>query len=242
MSPYELKRKSAELINFSSPSPYYITIVYVIITHALSTLSMNIGGQPFVLNMDAFNAGNYDALITYAPENVTAAASAFMLAAEIIFVMLDWGYQSYSLHVARKQKSGYFDLMDGFFIFFRALAMQIVKGILVYFGLLLFVIPGILIAYLYSMSQRLQLDHPEWSPFRCMRESRRLMIGRLKEYFLLRLSLLGWNIIAILPVTSILAKPYVTLCLTQYYLQITGTEPDEYTESDDSDENPPWEY
>ena len=68
------------------------------------------------------------------------------------------------------------------------------------------------------------------------------MIGRLKEYFLLRLSLLGWNIIAILPVTSILAKPYVTLCLTQYYLQITGTEPDEYTESDDSDENPPWEY
>ena len=66
-----------------------------------------------------------------------------------------------------------------------------------------------------------------------------LYAGEPKEYFLLRLSLLIWNIIAILPVTSILAKPYVSLCLTEYYLQITGTGAEE---TDDTGEKPPWEY
>ncbi len=242
MRPNELKRRSAALLNFTTPSPYYITIVYVILTQAISTLLMNAGGQPFVFDSDAFMAGNYDAVIVFTPENVTAVTTALMLAAELVFVMLDWGYHSYSLHVARKQKSGFYDLMDGFLIFFRALAMHIVRGLLIYFGILLFIIPGILLAYIYSMSQMLLLDHPDWSPFRCMRESRKLMRGRLMEFFRLRLSLLGWNIIAILPVTSILAKPYVTLCLTNYYLDISGTGVEENQENGDPEEKPPWEY
>ena len=242
MNNQEIKRRAARLINNTTPSPYFVTIAYVIITNAISTILINEGGQPFTINMDAYTAGNYDAVFVFAPENIPTMIRFVMVAAEIIFVMLEWGYQSYCLHVARRQPAGFYDLMDGFLIFFRALALQIVKGILIYIGVLLFILPGILLAYIYSMSQRIMLDHPKWSPFRCMRESRKLMKGRLKEYFLLRLSLLIWNIIAILPITSILAKPYVSLCLTDYYLQITGTGTEENRENGDSAEKPPWEY
>ena len=239
MNSYDIKRRAALLLNSTTPSPYFVTIALVIITNAISTILINEGGQPFTVNMDAYAAGNYDAVITFAPESISTVMRFVMLAAEILFVLLEWGYQSYCLHVARRQASGFFDLMDGFLIFFRALVLQIVRGVLIYIGMLLFILPGILLAYIYSMSQRIMLDNPKWSPFRCMRESRKLMQGRLKEYFLLRLSLLIWNIIAILPVTSILAKPYVSLCLTEYYLQITGTGAEE---TDDTGEKPPWEY
>ena len=157
--------------------------------------------------------------------------------------MLDFGYSSYCLHVGREQPSGFYDLMDGFLIFLRALSLRIIKGIILYIGFLLFIIPGVLLAYIYSMSARVLLDHPKWSPFHCMRESRRLMIPHLREYFHLRLRLIIWNIISVLPLTSILAKPYTALCGTEFYLRITGTTP-EKTEAPEyeADEKPPWEY
>ena len=240
MNPTEIKRRAAQLINFTSPSPYYITIVYVVLYQAISTLAVNSGQQPFIVDLQAFNAGNYESAVVFAPENMTASFTALLLAAEIVFIMLDFGYSSYGLHVAREQKSGFYDLMDGFLIFFRALILRIVRGIVLYIGFLLFIIPGIFLAYIYSMSPRVMLDHPQWSPFHCMRESRRIMLPNLKEFFFLRLSLIGWNIISVLPITSIIAKPYTELCQTEFYLRITGTTPNGVEE--EIDEKPPWEY
>lgn len=243
MNPIEIKKRAASLLYTTKPNPYFVTAVYVIFFQAISTLGLNFGGQPFMVDLEAVTVGNYENAIMFVPENMTTPTTIFLIAAELVFIALDFGYYSYCLHAGREQPAGFFDLMDGFLVFFRAVALRLVRGILVYLGFALFLVPGVFLAYLYSMSPRLLLDHPDWSPFHCMRESRHLMQSRLKEYFFLRLSLIGWNIIALFPLASIIAKPYSTLCETEFYLRITVTAPREIDEtSRDSDEKPPWEY
>ena len=104
-----------------------------------------------------------------------------------------------------------------------------------------FIVPGLFIGYTYAMAPRLLLDHPDWSPFRCMRESRLLMKGHKKDFFVLRLTLIGWNIMALFPLAAVFARPYSTLCETEFYLELTGTNVPEIFE-DESEEKPPWEY
>ena len=66
------------------------------------------------------------------------------------------------------------------------------------------------------------------------------MKGHKKELFTLRLSLILWNIIAMFPIAAIFARPYATLCATEFYLDLTGTNV-EWTD-DSPEEKPPWEY
>lgn len=60
---------------------------------------------------------------------------------------------------------------------------------------LLFVIPGIVKAYAYSMAYYIKLDHPDYGWKACIDESRRLMDGHKWEKFVLDLSFLGWIIV-----------------------------------------------
>ena len=67
------------------------------------------------------------------------------------------------------------------------------------------------------MASFLQVDHPDWSPVRCMRESRLMMRGHKWELFVLQLSFLGWQILATIPGVSIFVKPYVAFTETVFY-------------------------
>jgi uncharacterized membrane protein len=60
---------------------------------------------------------------------------------------------------------------------------------------MLFVIPGIVKSYAYSMSYYVSLDHPEFSSTECIDESQRLMDGHKWELFCLDLSFIGWYIL-----------------------------------------------
>ena len=119
--------------------------------------------------------------------------------------------------------------------------VRIVMTLLIGVGISLFIIPGLLIAYTYGMAPKLLLDHPDWSPFQCMRESRRMMRGHKKEFFMLRLTMIGWNIMSLFPLSAVFAKPYSTLCETEFYLDLTGTNVPDIVE-DEPEEKPPWEY
>ena len=60
---------------------------------------------------------------------------------------------------------------------------------------LLFVIPGIVKAYAYSMAYYIKLDHPDYGWNACITASRQMMDGHKWEKFVLDLSFLGWIIV-----------------------------------------------
>ena len=242
MTRRDIKTWATYLMFLTRPHPYTVSLLMVIFSQAINLISMQVGGQPFVMDLDAVAAGDTLNSIQFVPENITLATTLILLAFTILSVLLRYGFQSYCLHAARMEKASYFDLMDGFIVFIRAVLIWCFTAFLVYIGTLLFIVPGFLLAYTYAMAPKLLLDHPDWGPLQCMRQSRLLMHGHKKDYFMLRLSLIGWTILGIFPVTAVFAEPYTTLCDTVFYLDITGDKALQQKNEPSSEEKPPWEY
>lgn len=64
---------------------------------------------------------------------------------------------------------------------------------------LLLVIPGIIAAYRYCMAPMILRDRPDLSPTECIEESKRIMNGNKGKLFITQLSLIGWIILAGIP-------------------------------------------
>ena len=242
MSRPEIKARSTYLLYLTRPHPYLISFLFVILLQLISIISLQVGGQPFEMDMTAMAAGDTANAIHFSPENVTLKATGFLLALEIVAAMLRYGFMSFHLHAARRENVSYYDLMDGFMLFFRAAALWLITGIMVYIGLLLLIVPGVYLAITYAMAPRLMFDHSDWGVFRCLAESRRLMTGNRWDFFKLRVSLLGWTILRAFPFTAVFAEPFITMCDSVYYLYLIRDPALEFTESSPPDEKPPWEY
>lgn len=74
--------------------------------------------------------------------------------------------------------------------------MSLLQVLLIFVGLLLFIIPGIVFALRYSMADYLLATRPELGPVEALRESRRLMKGNKGRLFYLDLSFFGWTLLA----------------------------------------------
>ena len=87
---------------------------------------------------------------------------------------------------------------------------------------LLFVIPGIIKAYSYSMAYYIKCDHPEYNWRQCINESMRIMNGHKMELFVLDLSFIGWYIVGslVLGVGTLWVMPYHQAAYTHFYLSI----------------------
>ena len=57
---------------------------------------------------------------------------------------------------------------------------------------LLLVVPGVVKALSYAMTEFIAIDHPDWSAGECMAESQRLMNGNRMNYLILCVSFIGW--------------------------------------------------
>lgn len=242
MSRRKIKMLAASRLYTTRPHPFVFTLLYVIITQALELISLETGGQPFVMDLDAAAAGDAVNAIQFAPENVTLKSSLILFLIQIMAMTVWFGYLSYSLHAVRGQKASLYDIMDGFSVLLRAILISVITSLLSYIGFMLLIVPGFIVLYTYSQAPLLLLDHPDWSSFRCLRESRRYMRGHKREYFMLRLSLLGWHFLCLFPVTSVFARPYATFCESCYYLYLTGELSDNAPSGPSTDEKPPWEY
>lgn len=87
-------------------------------------------------------------------------------------------------------------------IYWKAVGMNFLRGLFVSLWSLLFVIPGILAAYSYSMADYLLYTHPEMGVMEVLRESKRRMYGHRMGLFCLSLSFFGWMLLASLPALS----------------------------------------
>lgn len=237
----ELKARAMTLIQSVRPNPCLVTLAVLAFGWMVTWMTQRIGGQPFYMDLDAMEAMDFEHVFGFDWGNVTLVSSLFLIAFEVLSVYLNFGYVKYGLNVCREEKSGFGDLLSGFEYSFRVIVLWLLTRIVCTLLSFLLIIPGIIAAYGYSMSERLLCDHPDWSPVRCMRESRAMMKGHKWELFVLELSFLGWVLLTMIPVASIFVKPYIALTETTYYLRLIGPSREE-DPSSPSGEKPPWEY
>ena len=241
MAPRELKYRAMIRIQTVRPNPCLVAFAVIAFGWIVTGLSQRIGGQPFYLDLDA--AANMDAEHMFVVDwsNVTPISSILLIALEFLSVILSIGFLRYTLNVCRESPSGFGDLLSGFDYPFKAVVLWFLTRLICSALLLLLIVPGWIASIAYSMAPRLLCDHPDWSPIRCMKESRQLMRGHKMELFWLELSFLGWIILSMIPGISVFVQPYMELTFSEYYLQLVAPSDDDRTENSTEDK-PPWEY
>ena len=65
------KQRASVFLYTTRPRPYIITALLVLALQVISAFCMESGGQPFVIDTEAYMAGNFEEAIRYVPENVT---------------------------------------------------------------------------------------------------------------------------------------------------------------------------
>ena len=109
------------------------------------------------------------------------------------------GTSYYFMNLFRQRSGGLNDLKFGLAYASKAIALYLHLFIRILLWSFLFVIPGIIAAFRYSMAFYILADNPHLSAVECLYLSRDMMTGNKMNYFILMLSFIGWFLVASIP-------------------------------------------
>lgn len=226
-----------------------VTLVYVLLTGILGSIVMNFVAEPFQAAYFYLTKTNYEVneILTaiFTPQRIAVIVAMELLLALYRWVM-DYGYISYSLRLARRERPGYRNLLDGFYTIGRALAVNFLSALfvllwgligmavyggfvflaylthssmLILAGALIMLVWMIAISYRYRLAVYFLLDHPEMGALEAIGHSRRAMRGNVAALFVQDLSFLGWLILTpfTLGILSLWIVPYMGAAEANFY-------------------------
>ena len=167
------------------------SLAYSIIAEVLSMLSTKIsyGSLDFEAYYNALMSGVEPELPETSPYG-----SYLSMAIFIMSTVLGVGFMNACLLVSRKRKAGVGEIFDVFAIFGRVLGVTLLSYLYTFLWSLLFIIPGIVASYRYSMAVYIILERNDVSISESIRMSKELTMGSKGKLFLLDISFLPWSI------------------------------------------------
>jgi uncharacterized membrane protein len=122
------------------------------------------------------------------------------IVAIIVGGFLTYGLYHIILQLVRgqKEKVDLADLFSGSEHFSDLLVLYLLQTLFTILWTLLFIIPGIVKSYAYSMAFYIKHDHPDYDWRRCLDESQRYMKGYKWQLFCLDFSFIGWMLLGLL--------------------------------------------
>ena len=186
------------------------------------------------------------ALLVYLLISLVMGSSATGVLAILVFIFtgpLYIGLCKYFIERARKN-IGHDNLSAAIEGFRGDLGNNIATGLLVFvftfLWTLLFIIPGIVKSYSYSMTYYIKCDHPEYTASQAIKESQRIMQGNKMRLFCLHLSFIGWFIVGALclGVGTLWVAAYSKAAEAEFYKELADLSPIvEEPEAETADEN-----
>jgi uncharacterized membrane protein len=125
------------------------------------------------------------------------------------------------LMVARGGNPEIKDSFSGFDDFFSAFKVTFLVGFYTFLWSSLFIIPGIIKGYSYSMSMYVLADNKGMSARECIAESKKMTNGHKAELFVLDLSFIGWYLLSCL--TCGIAMLYVVPLINATHANVYET-------------------
>ena len=104
----------------------------------------------------------------------------------------------------------------------RVLGLYLLQAVFILLWMFLFIIPGFIKAYAYSMSAFVAEDNPELGPMDCIKRSQEMMKGHKMELFLLDLSFIGWILLGIitLGIGMLWVSPWMYMTHAKFYEEL----------------------
>lgn len=123
------------------------------------------------------------------------------------------------LSVLRGEQAEFGDMFKGFNNFGTTCGAGVLVGVFTFLWSLLFVIPGIVKAYSYSMTFYILADHPEMKATDAITASRMMMKGRKWDLFVLDLSFFWWIVLVSVScgIAAIYVEPYMEMSHASFY-------------------------
>jgi len=196
----ELKQFAKQRLRFGWGTAVAVTLV-------ASMLGAGISGGSFNLNIDLNEEtippsvqSWLEALLSPSvlPIVLGVLGSALLVALLFdIFVsnVVTVGLHGWFLRYQRGEEVAFGELFAGFRFYSTALSTRLLTDIYTFLWSLLFLIPGIVKAYAYSMADYLIYENPNLSASRALELSQRMTDGYKGDLFVLDLSWFGWNIL-----------------------------------------------
>ena len=219
-----VKQNAKEIIRTSKPSLITAGLIFTLLAVLINFLSLRLTGVAYddmVGILQASSEGRAEAAMQLMTRAMpTAGESLIDLLLHLALSVVSVGFTIFTLNTVR----GNARLLDGFGLMPRLLWLLILESIFVMLWSLLFVIPGIVAAYRYSLAVYIMIDHPELSAMDCIRESKRMTQGFKSQLFMLDLSFVLWLLLCSLPVigyaVQVYLTPYMETSKALYYEQI----------------------
>ncbi len=235
----ELKQQAREAMRAARPAPFWIGVLMLVITLALTLLQQSLSGELAAYRV--MLEGALHGQIVYAEPVPKGGAIgwALELAMKVMSAVMTVGFVIYTLRVWRREKASAGNLFDGFAVFFRALWIRVLPAVFLFLWSLVYaipamagsmligwkalvialplIIPAIMAAYAYRLAPYIMLDRPDLGCLQCVLMSRELMRGHKGELFVLELSFLGWALLCVIvPVGGILLMAWLNV-----YMNVT---------------------
>lgn len=141
------------------------------------------------------------------------------IATLILTGVINVGLATVMLAIVRGAPVQFNDLFKGFSNFGTNCLAGILVGVFTFLWSLLFVIPGIIKGYSYSMTFYILADHPEMSPKDAIAASCELMDGHKFDLFVLQLSFFWWHLLGSVTfgLAYIYVGPYISAATAKFY-------------------------
>ena len=147
----------------------------------------------------------------------------FTLVSVIISTVMSIGMCRFSLNYAYEDKEPELkDIFSGFPVILKAVGLCILLTLIIFVGMILLIIPGIIFSFMFSQSYYILADDNSKSIVQCLKESAAMMKGYKFKYFVLSLSFLGWTILGLIPlgIGLLWVVPYMNVTMATFYLKV----------------------
>ena len=142
----------------------------------------------------------------------------------LLLVPLTIGFLTYFLAFAKNDGSkNISNVFEGYKKSFgKSILAAFLKGVYTFLWTLLFIVPGIIKTYAYSMTEYIIADDPSVSATEAIKRSQEMMDGHKWELFELEISFIGWGILALFTcgIGFLWLTPYMQTAITDFYLQL----------------------
>ena len=218
-----LKQDAKDAMKMAVPSPVLVTLAYLAVSIAVSMVLSVIS---VITGISSDNAGLIGCLVYFV----------LTLATSLLLGAVQFGYYVYSLKVFKQEETGISELFSYFPMLLKVFGLSLWIGLFTALWACLCYIPGIIAALRYSQAFYVLAENPDMGIRECVNESKRLMKGRLWEYFVLGLSFIPWILLTCVTcgIAALYVSPYMSVTMAGYYLSLKPADDpwDSYSTSD----------
>lgn len=138
--------------------------------------------------------------------------------------VIRFGYIDFNLAMLDRRDANISRLFGKLSLFWKAVYMRISVLLCELLYTILLIIPGIIAVFGYAMVPYILEEKPNYSVGKAMRMSKKIMKGHKWQLFCLRLSFLGWYILAFLTfgLAFLYVGPYISAAEAVFYNEISG--------------------